>query len=891
MNRTVRAAGIAACLGLSLILVGSVLGTGSPRDAALPAPIPADTDPATPGANGQTKPVAATTSKPPAGSIPANQAITELRGRGKGAPSLVIDSSGTIKAVTAATGKTLAPQRDAFATRYAAGFGAGDTTKLKATTSAPLPGGDSVTHYQQTVAGLPVMGGELVVTTNARGGVRSAISALSGYSPKATTAKISADTARSIAVKAIGERYAITPDLITDASVKLWLADQSKFGSNTAGLRPTYWVQLSGANGLDLADILVDALDGSVKLAVTEQQTAKKRRVCDQGNVKVDLRYVANYACAPGSAFSAKPTTRVENGDNGPTSSVADVNKAYDLLGMTYDYYKSTFGLDSFDGRGAEIQATVRVCDVGYACPYRNAFWDGSQFAFGEGWVVDDVVAHEFTHAVTEHSSGLYYWYESGAINEALSDIMGQFVDLKMTPGDEAGSSKWLLGEALNGPTQFGPVRSMSSPNDFGDPQTYGGAYWFNATPGVDEDNGGVHYNSGVANKLAYLIADGTGAGTFNGYNIAGLDLLKSEQLWYRVMHLLSSGADYRELRLALTSACQEFIGHLGFTVSDCAQVQKAINAVQLPPAVSETEYQWPFCPNSPYQPPADLFFDNFEHGASKWRFSATNSWQLIPSSVVPYSYAASGKGSINGWTYNKTAANGTGTYAELVSPVALPAGKPAYLHLASSMIKDAGGAVNLYVQANGGAWEHNLQIYYATRGYGATLVDLSAYAGKSVKVRLQIDSAYNYIDWYMDDFRIYNCDGRPSAPTNPVAYLDGTTIKASWGLPQFAGTGPSSWDVTVSPTSDPSQLVRSSSGGSEMLDIVAINPNLTYTITIRYVSNGQVGEPVKLVVAPYAPVSCQSKLVLNPFTLYSRLPEARAPQPCVPPRITPRRP
>lgn len=874
MTRTARAAGVAVCLGLSLILVGSALGTGDPAGVALPVPLPAETggQPSTPP--GQTTPVANRSTKPPAGALPADQAITELRGRGKNPSAMVVNAAGVVESVTAAPGKTLAGGTgDAFVRRYAAGFGAGDTTTLTAGTPTVLPGGDTVTRYQQTIGGLPVMGGELIVTATAAGGVRGAVSALSGYSPKAATSMISSVTARTTAIKAITERYAIDAALIDDVTVRLWLYDPTTMGApGTAGLRPTYWVAIGGADGRALGDVLVDAQDGSVRLAASEHRTVAPRRVCDLANKATDLRYVLNYRCATPTALAAQASSRAEGG---AASSVPDVNAAYNNLGAARDFYLSTFGLDSFDGRGTEIAATVRVCDSGMTCsdvnPYDNAFWDGKQVNFGAGWAVDDVVAHEFTHAVTEHSSNLFYWYEPGAINEALSDIMSQFVDLR-TPADDMGTKRWLLGEDL----PQGAIRSMSSPNSYNAPASYWDYYWWSETLTSEMDNGGVHTNSGVANKLASLLADG---GSLNGSVVGGIGLPKSEQLWYRVMHLLPSGADYRELRVVLNAACLEFVGHRGFTTDDCAQVRNAANAVQLPTTAEREEGDY-YCPTNAYEPPGDLFFDDFEHGAGKWRRSSTYYWALLPNQDIPYSYAASGQGSLNGWTTNTA---GHGQTAEMSLPVALPVGKSSYLHFDSSMINEGYvGKIATFIQSDGGPWTpltrsedrftsgfQGAQINGATRGYTSLRYDLSAYKGHSVKVRFQVNSSNGaFVDWYVDDVRIYTCDGRPSAPNNVVAYQAEDGLHLQFDPPSYLGNPGMYWDITYSPviSGAPGTI-----GGSSAENIVLANatPGIVYTITVagRNSYNGLFGTPVTVKTDGKEPLSCPTP-PLSPFTL-----------------------
>jgi Zn-dependent metalloprotease len=81
---------------------------------------------------------------------------------------------------------------------------------------------------------------------------------------------------------------------------------------------------------------------------------------------------------------------------------------------------------------GMALISTTRYCptQTSIPCPYQNAFWNGQQMVYGQNFVADDVVAHEITHGVTDYASRLFYYYQSGAINEAFSDIWGEFIDL-----------------------------------------------------------------------------------------------------------------------------------------------------------------------------------------------------------------------------------------------------------------------------------------------------------------------------------------------------------------------------------------------------------------------------------------------------------------------------
>jgi thermolysin len=212
---------------------------------------------------------------------------------------------------------------------------------------------------------------------------------------------------------------------------------------------------------------VVDARSGVVIFALDLLMTAKNRRTHN----------AFNGTSLPGVL------ARVEG--QGPYGDV-DVDNAHDFAGATYDYYFNNHGRDSYDDAGATLVSTAN-----YSVNYANAFWNGAQMVYGDNFPVLDVAAHELTHAVTEHSANLIYMNQSGALNESFSDIFGAMVD----DGD------WLMGEDL----PIGAIRSLANPPAFGDPDNVADYVC------TSSDNGGVHTNSGIQNKAAYLLATAIG--------------------------------------------------------------------------------------------------------------------------------------------------------------------------------------------------------------------------------------------------------------------------------------------------------------------------------------------------------------------------------------------
>lgn len=173
---------------------------------------------------------------------------------------------------------------------------------------------------------------------------------------------------------------------------------------------------------------------------------------------------------------------------------------AHYFAGQVYDFYLNRFGRNSLDGNGMSILSVVN------AGPIDNAFWDGSVIWYGDGnqsmaclSCASDIVAHELTHAVTEHTAGLEYSGQSGALNESFSDILAAVFD----------DDNWLIGEDAGIVGGHGFLRSLQQPEDSLAPQPSNMSGYMNLPEDDSHDNGGVHANSGIPNHAAYLIAEG----------------------------------------------------------------------------------------------------------------------------------------------------------------------------------------------------------------------------------------------------------------------------------------------------------------------------------------------------------------------------------------------
>jgi Zn-dependent metalloprotease len=234
-----------------------------------------------------------------------------------------------------------------------------------------------------------------------------------------------------------------------------------------------------------------------------------------------------------------------------PRKDVA-VNEAYDHSGATFDFFHELFGRNSLDDAGMSLISSVHVGEVddrGRYVPMDNAYWDGSQMAYGDGDGVVftrftkslDVVGHELAHGVQAFTSNLLYRGQSGALNEHFADVFGVLVR-QWKEGVEAEQASWLVGADVLVPaeTRRG-IRDMEHPGTafVDDPvlgtdpqpahmdQIYSGA----------ADRGGVHINSGIPNRAFVLAAKSLGGKAWE----------KAGRIWYDAMLQLSHTSDFKD--------------------------------------------------------------------------------------------------------------------------------------------------------------------------------------------------------------------------------------------------------------------------------------------------------------------------------------------------------
>ncbi|WP_242225036.1 immunoglobulin-like domain-containing protein [Bacillus cereus group sp. BfR-BA-01380] len=327
---------------------------------------------------------------------------------------------------------------------------------------------------------------------------------------------------------------------------------------------------LTSATGTGKDDLGISRTFGISKQSNGEYVLADYTR--GQGIETYDVNYrdyntEANYY--PGTLATSASTTF-----NDPKAV-----SAHFLATKVYDFYKDKYKRNSFDNKGQKVVSVVHAwnsSDTNDPKDWQNAFSSGSMLVYGDPIVkAFDAAGHEFTHSVTSSESNLEYSGEAGAINEALSDIMGTAIEKYINNG----KFNWTIAE------QTGSIfRDMANPpsvlssSRIPYPDDYSKFNDFNG-----RDNGGVHFNSSIINKAAYLIAKG---GTHNGVTVEGIGEDKMFDIFYYAnTDELNMTSNFSELR----SACfRVATNKYGANSTEAQAVEKAFDAVKIKGTVKE---------------------------------------------------------------------------------------------------------------------------------------------------------------------------------------------------------------------------------------------------------------------------------------------------------------
>ncbi|MFJ8044074.1 M4 family metallopeptidase [Kitasatospora sp. NPDC096147] len=454
------------------------------------------------------------------------------------------------------------------------GFGAGQDLVVKDV----IIDADGTQHvrFDRTYQGLPVVGGDLVVHQNARGGLLDS-SRGRAHDPKVKSTRPSVP-AQASASGALAQAEGITAATSTPELV-IWAAE----GTPRLAWRTT--VAGVGDHGQPAGQVVVTDADtgeqieayaaehqavgtghseytGDVRIDTTAQTGGYALKDPTRGHVTKDAKNVSS------SSINANSGTLFTDADNvwgdGRKFSTDRATAAVDAhanTAWTYDYYLNTFGRRGIknDGKGATVFVHVGT-------KWDNAQWSDSCFCMmtgdGDG-VTDpeqvdlDTMGHEMTHGVTSATANLRYSGESGGLNEATSDIFGTMVE--WYAGNAVDKGDYLFSDQSTPPW----LRRMDKPSLDG----RSADCWTKKVGQLD-----VHNSSGVGNHWFYLASEGSGSKTVNGvtYNsptcngstVTGIGNQKAAAIWYRALTVyMTSTTDYKGARTASLNAAKDLYG------------------------------------------------------------------------------------------------------------------------------------------------------------------------------------------------------------------------------------------------------------------------------------------------------------------------------------------
>jgi Zn-dependent metalloprotease len=440
----------------------------------------------------------------------------------------------------------------AFIAAHGTAFGLGQKpdTAIRRVTPRDRVGLEHV-RVQQMYRGIPVTGAEMIVHLDGDS-VRAANGHLldvEDIGDLDVTPSLTDVRAQAIAAGVVRDTYSVTAPRL--AATRLEVFNRGILDRSDAPTCLAWFVEVQAPGVREY--VWVDAQDGSVLLHFNQKPHALNRTIYD------------------GSVTYPGVVVRTEGQ---PPTGDAEADALYSYLGSAYDYYMNEHGRDSYDGAGAPVVGVAHLSAD-------NAWWndDDARFEFGNGYpMADDIVAHEFTHAVDDFTANLYYSYEPGALNESFSDMFGETVDLLNSAGNDGPEVRWLFGEDMPG---MGAGRDMMEPNAFGNPGRVSDPLFHCEW----EDFYGVHYNSAVPSHAYALMVDG---GTYNAHTVHGIGLHKAGHIAYRALATyLTSASGFQEASDAFEQACNDLVGQQGIVAADCAEVQHALEAVEMPDARS----------------------------------------------------------------------------------------------------------------------------------------------------------------------------------------------------------------------------------------------------------------------------------------------------------------
>lgn len=274
--------------------------------------------------------------------------------------------------------------------------------------------------------------------------------------------------------------------------------------------------------------------------------------------------YTFNNAEPAWNSFGSSHLFDVTSNSTSFSADAAAIDAHYGAV-KTVEFLAEVHGRNGVNGSGGPtLKESVITSGVHYGNNYNNAFWNGRAMVYGDGdgstfspLTSLDVAAHEMGHGVTEYTAGLVYRNESGALNEAFSDILGARVEAWV---EGMSSDVWEIGEDCYTPwNSSDAMRYMDNPTQDGSSRDHYSTRYTGSA-----DNGGVHWNSGIANLAFYLTSEGGNhpKSSKSIVDVDGIGMAKAGAIYYRALSLyMTSSTTFAGARQATLNAASDLYG------------------------------------------------------------------------------------------------------------------------------------------------------------------------------------------------------------------------------------------------------------------------------------------------------------------------------------------
>lgn len=604
------------------------------------------------------------------------------------------------------------------------------------------------TRVRQTVAGIPVWEGEAIVHLKSDGALSTVTDELKESIFVDTNPTIGEKQAVTIALDSYRGRAKLSESPTSD----LWVyrgeaRDHLVYRVTTP--------RIDGSEGTAVPVTFVDAHTGEVVMEYNNLQTGSGSSLYS-GTVTISTTssagtYYMEDTTRRQGTFNMNSTGNETTGTGGTQSRYTDTDDVWNTTiqragvdahygaAKTFDYYQTVHGRNGIDGNygpgtttsavGA-IPLVVSRVHFGSSGRYNNAFWYNNQMSYGDGdgttfspLTTIDVCGHEMSHGVTERTANLTYSNESGALNEATSDIFGAMVEAYSDGAVSADT--WKIGEDCYTPGTAGDaLRSMSNPNSLGDPDHYSLRYTGTA------DNGGVHTNSSIANHAFYLMAAG-GTNRVSGVTVTAIGANAMERIWYRALTTyFTSGTTFSAARTATLNAATDLYGSTSAQYNSVATGWCAVGVGACPGGGTPTPTP---------TPGANLLTNGgFETSIAPWVMSGTGAL-----------YTANGASPHGGTGYiyfgNANSRSGQ-TYQQVAIPSTATGTLTFWLNVTSAETTTTTQYDKLFVEVRNTsgtllatlATYSNLNKTASSTSYTQRSLNLSAYKGQTVRIQFR---------------------------------------------------------------------------------------------------------------------------------------------------------